>query len=159
MKARLVERFHVVCPHCGEEDGRVDHLFDRPPASFGPWYCETCRRGYVGRVFAPNDVEVEPHPGFIEDTLDLLVIQPQDRPVYFVVKGIAMNGERDGKKYFYEEHSCPTNYVRCEAIISEGDSDPHGLFEYVRTVPLPEGWDDDGNQPYFDLFPEAKDAP
>lgn len=159
MKATLVERFHVACPHCGEEDGRVDHLFRGTPKSFGPWYCKSCRRGYVGRVLAPKDVEVTPIDRSMPETLDLLMLPPQDKPVYFVVKGLAVNGEMDGKAYYYEEHSCPTNYIRCEAIISDDDDDPHGLFKFVRAMPMPGHWDEDGNNSFRDLFPEVEPTP
>lgn len=88
-------------------------------------------------------------------TLNLLVIPPRDKPVYFVVEGIAAVGDPpgEGKDYFYEEHSCPTNYVECEAIIYEGDEDPHGVFQFVRAVAAPDDGPDLGE--WRDIFPEA----
>ncbi len=35
-------------------------------------------------------------------------------------------------EYYYNEHTCPTNWTRqIEQIIFEGDTDPHGVFQFV----------------------------
>jgi hypothetical protein len=88
------------------------------------------------------------------DTLDLLRL-PATPPVYFVVKGCRLVDSPD-RTYFYEEHSCPTNYVQCEAIICDGDDDPHGVFEFVRSVDVPDDYDGKAN--WRALFPEAFSA-
>lgn len=79
--------------------------------------------------------------------LTLLRLDPQPKPVYFVVEaGYADDDPNVDEtstaeslnRYYFEEGSCPTNFVRCELIVSEGDTDPHGIFEWVRTVERPE---------------------
>ena len=37
-------------------------------------------------------------------------------------------------QYFYEEHTCPTNWLRIPMISVAGNHDPHGLFEFVDAV-------------------------
>lgn len=38
-------------------------------------------------------------------------------------------------KYFYDEHTCPTNWVRnIERFTEKGDTDPHGVFQYIDHV-------------------------
>lgn len=156
MKALLIAHTHVCCPHCGEEAGRVDHLFDdREWREAGPWYCESCGDAYKVRVNSPTDIEVEPVAGHKIDTFVLLKIEPQEKPVFFVVKGLQIGTREEGhERYYYEEHSCPTNYVRCEAIISESDSDPHGIFSFVRSIPIPEENEPD-QEDWALFFPEA----
>lgn len=156
MKARLITHTHVACPNCGEEAGRVDHLFPQAPVSTS-WYCDSCGREYAVKVNSPAEIEVEVRDGQHIDTHDLLMIPPRDTPVYFVVKGMELRRPGDtpedagSKQYLYEEHSCPTNHVRCEAIISDGDEDPHGVFEFVRSVPS----GDDEPETWAEVFPEV----
>ncbi len=86
-----------------------------------------------------------------------------DRPVHFVVEDRihTRDGERDWqeamdhKRYWVEEHTCPVNILRVEAIIDGTDQDPHGILEFVAWVPKPAGWDDDDcNQDWRELFPQ-----
>lgn len=67
---------------------------------------------------------------------DILCLPPQNKSVYFIVESLS-DSDPESKSYYYEEHSCPTNYIRVVEIITDGDSDPHGLFDYVKTVELP----------------------
>jgi hypothetical protein len=77
-------------------------------------------------------------------TLVLLAIDGTDAPVYFVVEGLAPYPEDDTtrdehERYFYEEHTCPTNFVGGDvvALYENGDRDPHGAFRFVRSVWMP----------------------
>lgn len=85
-------------------------------------------------------------------TLVLLAIDTAEGvPVYFIVEGLAGTGDikemEEHERYFYEEHTCPTNFVGPHGKDSEGygvvalyhggDRDPHGVFRYVRAVWMP----------------------
>lgn len=64
---------------------------------------------------------------------DVLRLDAQDAPIFLIVEAIG-GDEVDEKQYFYEEHICPSDILhRVETVIIKGDTDPHGLFEYVRT--------------------------
>ena len=142
MKARTYTQTYIHCPHCGEKGSRVDHLFSdaHKPVSFGPWYCDSCGGSYRGKVLNDNSVDLELLDQQKVDTLDLLILLPQEKPVYFVIKGMGFRkiGERtdfDGKDFFYESHSCPTNWLRqIERLVIENDDDPHGLLRFVRSI-------------------------
>ncbi len=44
---------------------------------------------------------------------------------------------RSDKRYYYEEHTCPTNFVRTaqvRTLLDLNDTDPHGVFSYYDTV-------------------------
>lgn len=92
------------------------------------------------------------------DELSLLKFDGKDGPVYFVIRGLASvhgtNEEmQDRASYHYEEHSCPTNWLReCVAVIEDGDEDPHGFLDHVRTVQVPKDFEPDS---WRELFPEA----
>ncbi|CAH2399192.1 hypothetical protein [Mesorhizobium ventifaucium] len=166
MKAKLTAEttVYISCLHCDVGKKRVDHLFDDTmPREAGPWQCDDCGGKYKVSVLSSTDVEVEPFDDgkkFVK-SYDLLVILPQEKPIYFIVEGgyhSPHEFEDKGKAYFYGEHTCPTNWLQSvEAIVSEGDDDPHGIAEFVRTVDVsgvehPGG---DGEPDWRAVFPEA----
>ena len=70
---------------------------------------------------------------------DVIRLPPQDKPIYFVI----VCGEHgygtyspEVRDYVFEEGDCPVNiFVRgVEQIITDGEVDPHGLFEFVKTI-------------------------
>lgn len=42
--------------------------------------------------------------------------------------------EQHAKQFYYEEHSCPTNWLEPEVMAIGGDLDPHGAIQYVRHI-------------------------
>lgn len=96
----------------------------------------TTRRFVDGEPLIPVDSDNAAHSELFK-TLDLLAIDTTDGPLYFVLEGIALFGSeqevREARGYFYEEHTCPTNFIRdpVVAIFADGDDDPHGVFRFV----------------------------
>lgn len=72
---------------------------------------------------------------------EILVLPPQDKPVYFIIPAWHDDAEDDdpeATKFLFEERQCPHDIImNCEAIIVDGDTDPHGLFEHVRSIQNP----------------------
>lgn len=162
----------AICPWCEQESGsRVDHLYgDRMPSRAGPWYCDECRRPFRVKVIAPGNVEItkdaDNHRTFTR-SMALLKFEGRDGTVFFVFDH---NRYKDGtvesdeenqshQRYFFEEHSCPTNWLNeCVAVIEDGDCDPHGFLKFVRAVDVPDNFDEDDDQHWPILFPEAFDG-
>lgn len=156
-----------ICPWCGEQSGcRVDHLYgDRLPTKAGPWYCGECRQPFDVRVKAPGDVELTKTTmlGEFSRAMNLLRFDGKDGPVFFVMdKDRYREGDQsptefqDSQRFFFEEHSCPTNWLRdCVAVIEDGDCDPHGFLTFVRAVDVPQDFDVDDDEQWAILFPEA----
>ena len=75
--------------------------------------------------------------------------------IYLVVNG---HGDAEHDMYFYNEHTCPTNYMGdVEAVIYEKDADPHGVFEWVATIDKPEDFEEGLPREFNELcvlFPE-----
>lgn len=76
----------------------------------------------------------------MKKTYDVLCIPPQDKPIYLVVEAY-LPDDPETTSYHYEERACPSDLftgLKCEAVIIGGDTDPHGLIEYVRTMSHPD---------------------
>lgn len=73
------------------------------------------------------------HKGMYK-TLELLSIDGPDGPVFFVVEGCAKSDSLEtvtrNHRYYYEEHTCPTNVLNAEIFVHCGDTDPHGIFRH-----------------------------
>lgn len=134
----IMEIKHFVeCPHCGKSTSRIDHLFneENKTSSWGPWYCDECGGAYKGEV-RDKEVFIEPIYG---DRKNKCLVFLKNANVLLVVEGMYFNGDFDpeNKRYFYEEHTCPTNYLGVEMVVdlNDGDTDPHGIFEFVGAIP------------------------
>ena len=94
----------------------------------------------VGKPEVPTRRQFPVDEGWFK-TLVLLKIAD----VFFVVEGQASDDEHPDKheEYYYTEHTCPTNFAQgFEAIVQGGSFDPHGCFEYVRSVWMPQRYAD-----------------
>jgi hypothetical protein len=97
-----------------------------------------------------------------------LILLRVDRPCFFVVEGNAYfskptDTEEDAVShatYYYDEHTCPTNWTdNIVAVIQDGDDDPHGFARFVRMVESVEDYDDCDFHGWEELFPEAFGEP
>jgi hypothetical protein len=96
-------------------------------------------------------------------SMALLKLAAADRTVYFVLDTPAYRDAKDSdaeyqshREYFYEEHSCPTNWINSiVAVIENGDTDPHGFLQFVKQVPVANDFDEDDDKNWQKLFPEA----
>lgn len=80
----------------------------------------------------------------IYKTLVLLRIDTIAGNVFFVVEGLlSFTADREeavaGQRYFYNEHTCPTNFIRIPLIAENPRGgklrlDPHGVLEFVDFI-------------------------
>lgn len=100
----------------------------------------------------------------LRKTLNLLCIRRAIRAesVYFVVEGLSewpatLEEVNYRAKYFYETHSCPTNFVQVALIAVDGDADPHGIFEFVDSVWMMDEYGSGNRKEYLiEVFPQIK---
>lgn len=92
---------------------------------------------------------------------DIICLPPQKKPVYFVI-GCGPHGygtyKPEARAYVFEEGTCPTNFFisGVEQIITDGEPDPHGLFEYVRTIDAEERYAGGADTEWWrEVLPEA----
>ncbi len=127
---------YIHCPGCGKQEFAVSHL---PVGTKTAWYCDECGVKFHLHILSETEVAT-----FLDDSErkeKTLVTLRSETPVTLVVEG--MRFVRDGQpengtehdRYFYDEHTCPTNYLpRTLKVVDEtGSDDPHGIFRYVKT--------------------------
>lgn len=140
--ATTIEVHHFVCcPACGEDSHRVDHLFEdantHGSCDFGPWYCSECGAAFRGQVVG-TDVFTELIP---EKRKDRSLVLLKYNNLLLMVEGMYFDGklDKENDRYFYEEHTCPVNFMHnVEAVVDleSNEPDPHGMFEYIGTMPF-----------------------
>lgn len=131
------EKKYIVCPYCGDDKSfSVNHILDGTCKNFGTWYCDSCGGGINGKLNSDDVIEIEFSEQKIFHTYDLLKYYKDEEEFFIIVPGISHSKDIfDGKEYFYGEHTCPKNYLRVEKVISEDDADPHGIFQYISSIP------------------------
>jgi hypothetical protein len=153
MKAeiRSVTTRTLICPACGEAQWSWGHL--PAGASWGPWYCNGCNASFRGQATDDGGTTIEPSSGPTETRVPIWVLLRartwDGEPIYLIIHGHRYVDEAAASAssaYFYNEHTCPTNYLGVEAVIAHGDDDPHGVFEFVAYVDIPDGKDDDEDE-------------
>lgn len=151
VSAEVHHERRLTCPECGRFSWPMEHIFNdvgdrRQPVAFGPWYCERCHWGIIGRAIDELTVEVERHTDrCIPTRVTLEGPQPADgsAPLRIVVEGrlfvegdrtpVIDDEQREQDRYFYEEHTCPKNFLHVLEVQQGDDRDPHGVFRYVST--------------------------
>ena len=96
----------VICSHCGAEMSSVDHMIDEPHIFTTEWYCPKCERGTEmkvgqGKLLTRKGKQYQP-------TVLALLFHGD---LALVVNAGAVDGKTDGLSYFFDEHTCPTNYL------------------------------------------------
>lgn len=137
---------YFTCP-CGGEEFSVEHLFTEEIQSAGPWYCHKCGVGWWIKMFNKK-IEIIDSGFKLTKSLDILELDPNSmkgKPLYLLVEGNIFDDDKclglpkhlESKRYFYEEHTCPTNWFgNVREICIDGEHDPHELFKYVETRPF-----------------------
>ena len=153
MPIEIKTRRYFLCLECNEGVFWIEHLFGETPlrGGWGTWYCTECGAGHRGKPADDSGnvhAELTGHKRLWKSVL--LKLEPDAGDVYLTVRGMhfTKDGEmpdhawyEDGARYFYEEGTCPTNYLgRVIEIMQVGkdfeSTDPHGIFEYVMSAPL-----------------------
>src|SRR5574343_32787 len=156
VKAETYTKRFVKCPICKDDcqGFYVDHLLEytkhKNPYDVGPWQCKKCNNHFNFLVYADGTVEISQDPKEIAyvNCLVLLKSTHEGNPIYLMLneksstETIAEEKMSPGSShlpYFYGEHTCPTNFIRdIIAITFEQDTDPHGVFEFVRLLSIPD---------------------
>lgn len=145
-------KIYAVCPHCSERASAVCHL--KAGEKAGAWRCKSCGGWY--QPAANKDGS-----GYLVKKLD----RPKDhRTLVFLRRGDVLlvvhrlaevahgcttyEGKLDqsGQAYFYNEHTCPTNYLSDVVAVVDlktNDPDPHGVFEFEGAIEAKGAHDED----------------
>lgn len=135
---------YISCPHCGGSKHEISHL--KTGEDFGPWYCRErdCWYGFKGHVTPTGAVVTILNERVIPTKVTLRTSEP----ITLVVQGLRFENMpgyseyeiagHDHNVFFYEENTCPINALQrvIRVVDEDGDTDPHGIFGYVKTEEL-----------------------
>ncbi len=140
-----------------------EHILNGEYRHFGPWYCGKCGKSIYGQwtpdgivIEKRDEVKIDtadllmlrPHDRPVYFIVKGMRFEggrtAGDR---LMAAAASLRGERDvsavsiasadeeyeHKKFYYESHSCPTNWFEPTTVYFDGDADPHGLIEFVAT--------------------------
>lgn len=122
---------HVSCPSCGKLSV-IDYTTKGQKYT---WRChnDDCGKQYSFVQNEDGTIDAEPTGVVVERCSVLLKMPPQKENVFLIVRGT--KSDVDNQVYFYNEHTCPTNYFSEVEELYLGDrEDPHGLFEFVGSI-------------------------
>lgn len=144
IKVTTTQRTYFTCPHC--EQHRFSLVDSHRNGSF-KWGCDVCSTDWnivIGDSLSDVTLSVNAKPTMGAKTIHgytLLKYRGGGRPQFIVVDGMDhyREGEdemdrRHNREYYYNEHTCPTNFLNVEHITFNGDYDPHGIYAFVRFV-------------------------
>jgi len=138
---------YAVCPCCEKQTSSIDHLLNTDIST--SWYCDSCGERY--RIIFKKSGEVFTQA--IGERVNKNIVLLKNGNVGLVVEGMSFSDAESNHEYYYNEHTCPTNYMKNVLAVIDlehNDSDPHGIFEYVATL----DWDknvEDCNYDYSDI--------
>lgn len=137
MLTRAKRALFINCP-CGGE-WRADQLGINQPTS---WACDECHDYYHIERMGPEEFDLRP-TGQKETPVTVTLRSKTTPPITLKLNTWKYAHSQDDSpedyrmqtEYFYNEHTCPTNWTNeIEQIEFEGDTDPHGVFEFVDVV-------------------------
>jgi hypothetical protein len=132
---------HVTCPTCKNPDGSIDHLLGEEARC--QWYCAHCGAQYIFQLSKDGTVKTARTGDRSDKTLVLL----RHGNIGLVVEGNQITREgavEGGDEFIYEEHMCPSGYLKHVLEVFDLDAkieDPHGIFDYVATLPWDSSFD------------------
>jgi len=122
--------FKHKCADCGEYS--FEYQEGSHTETTYQWVCDNCGI-QMGLRFYDGGKQVEQTPTGKRCERTIALLRMRDNPSFmFIYEGCAWNGDMSGHEYYYHEHTCPTNLMRCVEIIAAGETDPHGIFEIVE---------------------------
>jgi hypothetical protein len=133
-------QLHIECPVCHEGNWRVDHL-ERGSSGYH-WSCDECHNCFDIHRQTGLDFDVVQIPGPKGKEMPVTVTLVSMTFPQIILKlntwkyGHSQNDTPEEylehQRYFYNEHTCPTNWTdQIVSIEFEGDADPHGVFKLL----------------------------
>lgn len=136
MIAQTKVRLYTACLGCTKGSFRVDHLKQDQPVW---WSCDEC--GSEISIVRINHTDVAVNLTGKKKTPITVTLRSQTEPPievkvntwkYVHSQNDTPEDFESHERFFYEEHTCPTNWFPEVEQISVGeDHDPHGLFEFI----------------------------
>ncbi len=129
-------QLHVPCPGCLDKHHRADQLTIGQSTR---WSCDTCHTEFNIKRVSESDFETgmtgrkeTPITVTLQSITEPKITLKLNTWKYAHSQNDSEEDFRENSRYFYDEHTCPTNWTRDIVQIEfKGDRDPHGVFEFV----------------------------
>jgi len=137
MKPTINTEEYIVCPNCNYNRAFSISQFKNISKQLlheYTWVCDICGQ-HVKISFDENsEMEIEKVG---KDVLTYVLLKfDSTEPLYAIITA-NHNTNVDEIKYIYEEHSCPTNWLRdITTLIHDVDTDPHGIFKVMSILQM-----------------------
>lgn len=129
-------QLYIPCPCCVDGRWRADQLNIGQSTT---WTCENCRS--QAKIMRMNEDDFDTTPTGFQETPVTVTLQSRTEPKitlklntwkYDCYKNDTKEEYDNALEYLYNVHTCPTNWMRdVEQIEYQGNTDPHGVFEFV----------------------------
>lgn len=130
------KRFFL-CPHCHGGMFEIEHLFEVNPMG-GPTWCWGCKKCGLDVEFKLEQGQVLARPRHDRPRhVEKLVLLKMDEIHLVVHHSTSEDTTEEQERYYFDQHTCPTNYFRdtVAILLPPHDADPHGLFQYIASAP------------------------
>jgi len=138
------------CSECNRHRFTLDHLIDKEPGWTSRWLCDECGAAYaIAKPSVWPDFDIERMP--VHDRPrrlvllrlcgDVNVVETQGDQELYALAPVGVDphdsaeDQLDHLRYYFEEHSCPTNFDYVSFILG-GDPDPHGMWLVMGLMPM-----------------------
>jgi hypothetical protein len=137
MIVKASTQLHVPCPNW--ECSKLSRADQLTIGQSTIWTCDDCHLQFRIKRVSDNDFETD-LTGVAETPVTVTLRSATVPPItlklntwkYAHSQGLPPEEYESNERYFYNEHTCPTNWVHeIEEIEFQGDTDPHGVFEFV----------------------------
>lgn len=137
INAAVQHELCIQCPTCQSRHNIEwyvqSHLKENEKASSK--HCGDCDTHFEFQIKDRNTVLIRTIP--TTSWKGYMVVKQYEQPIYMVVETTFYDHHKTGQPnmdqtYWVDEHTCITNWLDVEIITEAGDTDPHGLFRFVR---------------------------
>jgi hypothetical protein len=136
MVVQAKTQLYVPCPGCIEGSSRADHLVIGFKTT---WSCSKCQANFKIERVSEFDFETS-LTGWTNTPVTITLQSITEPKITVKVNAWKYSHSQndtpeeyaEDSRYYYDEHTCPTNWTRDIVQIEfEGDKDPHGVFKFV----------------------------
>jgi hypothetical protein len=135
-------KLHIPCPKCTDGGWTIQYWDRFNIGQNTTWTCEKC--GNEVAITRISDTDFDTVPTGEKRTPVTVTLRSDTKPEIFLKlntwkyahsQNYSQEDYESHQQYFYDEHTCPTNWIRevVEIIVGE-DHDPHGIFQFVSIV-------------------------
>lgn len=175
MEAELVTTRAFLCPHCHEHRFNYEHLCGPQTVQRSYiWSCGQCITKVNFSMGVDDKVTIDSFvvPKYPKALILLRLTPSEDdnlkKPLFLILEKSNYSHSENidefskSQEYFYNDHTCPSNYLGDAIVLYDGDDDRHGIFSFVEAIWMSEDYDycefHNSGGDYSELFASLKNS-